>query len=163
MRLSCSRSLLTALLITTPCATARAQAPAASACDVLTSSDVEAAAGFKPSAAPKAEAHGSTNTCTYTGNALKHEVVVVVISKPAPKVTSSAAFAERRLEQGKRNPELGIVAKPVEGLGVPAIRSDDGSGPATIEAVTAGRVLGVTAPTVEAAEALAKKAIPKVR
>ena len=89
--------------------------------------------------------------------------MVLTVARPAPKVASSAAFAERRIEQGKRTPELATRAEPVEGLGAPAIRSDDGSGPATIEAVAAGWILGVTAPTVEVAEALAKKAIPRAR
>ena len=135
---------------------------AASACDLLTAAEVEAAAGWKPSA-PKAENYGTTSTCTFTGNALKHQVVVLTLAKPAPKVASSAAFAERRVADGKRTPELATKAEPLEGLGAPAIRSDDGSGPATVEAVADGRLLGVSAPTVEMAQALAKQAIPRVR
>jgi hypothetical protein len=157
MRLWCPSILLAAL-----CATAEAQAPTASACDLLTGAEVEAAAGWKPGA-PKAESYGTTSTCTFTGDALKHQVVVLTLAKPAPKVATSAAFAERRIADGKRTPELATKAEPLEGLGAPAIRSDDGSGPATIEAVTGGRILGVTAPTFEAAEALAKQAILRVR
>jgi hypothetical protein len=148
------------LLVAALCAT-KTQAQTPAACDLLTTAEVEAAAGWKPSA-PKSETYGTTGTCTFTGNALKHEVVVLTVAKPAPKVASSAAFAERRLADGKRTPELATKADPVEGLGAPAIRSDDGSGPATIEAVTAGRIVSVTAPTVEAATALAKKASPRV-
>ena len=151
-------SIVLALL----CANAEAQAPAASACQLLTAAEVEAATGWKTTA-QKAETYGTTGTCTFTGNALEHQVVVLTLAKPAPKVATSAAFAERRIEQGKRTPELASRAAPIEGLGAPAIRSDDGSGPATIEAVTGGRILGVTAPTIEAAEALAKQAIPRVR
>ncbi len=125
MRVWCPFILLAAL-----CSTVEAQAPAASACDLLTAAEVEAAAGWKPG---------------------------------APKVATSAAFAERRIAAGKRTPEIATGATPLEGLGAPAIRSDKGSGPATIEAVTGGRILGVTAPTFEAAEALAKKAIPRVK
>jgi hypothetical protein len=155
------RVLGSSLVLAALCATnAEAQSPAA--CDLLTAAEVEAAAGWKP-AAPKAETYGTTSTCTFTGNALKHEVVVVTLAKPAPKVASSATFAERRLADGKRTPELATKAEPVEGLGAPAIRSDDGSGPATIEAVTGGRIVGVSAPTIEAATALAKQAIPRVR
>ena len=155
------RVLGSSLLLATLCATAQAQAPT-SACDLLTAADVEAAAGWKTTG-QKAETYGTTSTCTFTGNALKHEVVVLTLAKPAPKVATSAAFAERRIADGKRTPELASRAAPVNGLGAPAIRSDDGSGPATIEAVTGGRILGVTAPTVEGAEALAKKAVPRVR
>jgi len=150
------------LLLAALCATtAAAQAPA-STCALLTAAEVEAAAGWK-TVAQKAETYGTTSTCTFTGNALKHEVVVLTLAKPAPKVATSAAFAERRIADGKRTPELASRAAPVEGLGAPAIRSDDGSGPATIEAVTGGRILGVSAPTIEAAEALAKQVIPRVR
>ena len=157
MKLWCPLVLLAAL-----CSTVEAQAPATSACDLLTEAEVEAATGWKPGA-PKAESYGTTGTCTFTGNAVKREVVVLTVARPAPKVASSAAFAERRTADGKRTPEIATGATPLEGLGAPAIRSDKGSGPATIEAVTAGRILGVTAPTVEAAEALAKKAIPRVK
>jgi hypothetical protein len=151
------------LLLAALCATtATAQSPTASACDLLTAAEVEAAAGWKP-AAPEAKTYGTTSTCTFTGDALKHQVVVLTLAKPAPKVATSAAFAERRIADGKRTPELATKAEPLEGLGAPAIRSDDGSGPATIEAVTGGRILGVSAPTVEAATALAKQAIPRVR
>ena len=140
----------------------RAEAQAPFACNLLTSAEVETAAGWKP-AASESKTYGTTGTCTFTGDAAKRQVVVLSVAKPAPKVASSAAFAERRIADGKRTPELATRAAPIEGLGAPAIRSDDGSGPATIEAVTAGRIVSVTAPTVEAATALAKKAIPRVR
>ena len=156
------RVLCTLILLAAPYAVAEAQAATPSACDLLTAAEVEATAGWRPGA-PKSETYGTTGTCTFTGNALKHEVVVLTVAKPAPKVASSAAFAERRLADGKRTPELATRAEPIEDLGAPGIRSDDGSGPATIEAVTAGRIVSVTAPTVEAATALAKKAIPRVR
>ena len=155
MRLWCP-----SILLATLCATAQAQAPFA--CDLLTAGEVESATGWKPGAS-KSETYGTTATCTFTGDALKHEVVVLTLARPAPKVANSAAFAERRIADGKRTPELASRAAPIEGLGAPAIRSDDGSGPATIEAVTAGRILGVSAPTIEAATALAKQAIPRVR
>jgi hypothetical protein len=156
MRVWCLSILLGAL-----CVTAEAQAPA-SACDLLTAAEVEAATGWK-TATQKAETYGTTSTCTFIGNALEHQVVVLTLAKPAPKVATSAAFAERRIADAKRTPELASRAAPIKGVGAPAIRSDDGSGPATIEAVTGGRHLGVSAPTVEAAEALAKLAIPRVR
>jgi hypothetical protein len=154
------RALCTLILLATPYAVAQAQAPFA--CDLLTAAEVETAAGWKPGAS-ESKTYGTTGTCTFTGDALKYQVVVLTVAKPAPKVATSAAFAERRIADGKRTPELASRAAPIEGLGAPAIRSDDGSGPATIEAVTAGRIVSVTAPTIEAATALAKKAIPRVR
>jgi hypothetical protein len=140
---------------------ALAQTAAVAPCSLLTAAEVTKAAGFTPSA-PKSDTYGTTATCQFTGNALKRETVVVSVAKPAPKVNSSAAMAAWRIERGKRMPELASAAAPVEGLGAPAIRSDDGTGPATVEAAVAGRLLGITAPTFEAAQALAKAAIPRL-
>lgn len=98
------------LLFAALCATAQARTPAASACDLLKATEVEAVTGWKPGA-PEAESCGTTSTCTFTGDALEQQVVVLTLAKPAPKVTSSAAFAERRIEQGKRTPELATGAK----------------------------------------------------
>jgi hypothetical protein len=111
---------------------------------------------------PARETYGTTSTCTFTGNALKRQTVVVVISKPAPKVASSAAFAALRTERAKKL-ELDTKVTPEEGLGVPAIRSEDEGSPPTVEAAVNGRVIGVTAPTFEVAQALAKVAIPRMR
>jgi hypothetical protein len=147
------RPWYSAILLTVFAPAAWAQAPS-SPCDLLNPAEVTAAAGWKPGE-PKAESYGTTS--------VKHQVVVVVLARPAPKVTTSAEFAERRSEQAKRNPDVVKPGTPLEGLGAPAIRSDDGSGPATIEAVVAGKLLGVTAPTADAAEALTKIAIPRVR
>ena len=138
-----------------------AQTGAVAPCNLLTAAEVTKAAGFTPSA-PEPHTYGTTATCRFTGNALKRETVVVTVAKPAPKVSSSAAMAAWRTEQGKRTPELASAASPVEGLGAPAIRSDDGSGPATIEAAVGGRLLGIAAPTFEAAQALAKAAIQRL-
>lgn len=152
--------LPTLLLLAAPYAVAGAQAPFA--CDLLTSAEVEAAVGWKPGAS-ESKAYGTTGACTFTGDALKRQVVVLTVARPAPRVASSAAFAERRIADGKRTPELATRAAPIEGLGAPAIRSDDGAGPATIEAVKGGRVMSVSAPTIEAATALAKTALLRVR
>ena len=154
------RVLCTLVLLASPYAAAQGQAPFA--CNLLTTAEVQSAVGWKPGAS-ESKTYGTTGTCTFTGNAAQRQVVVLTVAKPAPKVASSAAFAERRIADGKRTPELATRAAPIEGLGAPAIRSDDGSGPATIEAVKAGRIVSVTAPTIEAATALAKKAIPRVR
>jgi hypothetical protein len=59
--------------------------------------------------------------------------------------------------------ELATKVAPVEGLGVPAIRSEDGDAPPTVEAAVNGKLIGVTAPTFEAARALAKAAIGRMR
>ena len=149
-------------LLGVPLAAGAAQARGAKPCELLTTSEVATAAGWKPSA-PNADTYGSTATCQFTGNALKHETVVVVVSKPAPKFANSTAMAAWRTKRGKRHPELATAVTPVEGLGAPAIRSGDSSGPPTVEAAVNGRLLGITAPTLEAAQALAKTAIARLR
>ena len=114
MRLVVSSLLLAAL----SASSARAQAPFA--CNLLTAAEVETATGWRPGSS-ESKTHGTTATCTFTGDALKHEVVTLTLAKPAPKVASSAAFAERRIADGKRTPELAGRAAPIEGLGAPAI------------------------------------------
>ena len=155
-RLACCFALLWA-----PLAVGSAQAGGAKPCDLLTTSEVATAAGWTPFA-PEAKTYGSTATCQFTGNARKHETVVVVVSRPVPKFANSTAMAAWRTERGKRHPELATAVSPVEGLGAPAIRSEDSSTPPTVEAAVNGRLLGITAPTLEAAQALAKTAIARL-
>jgi hypothetical protein len=155
-RVACCFALLGA-----PLAPGAAQARGVKPCDLLTTSEVATAAGWTPSA-PEAKTYGSTATCQFTGNALKHETVVVVLSKPVPKFANSAAMAAWRTERGKRHPELATAVSPLEGLGAPAIRSEDSSAPPTVEAAVNGRLLVVTAQTLEAAQALAKTAIARL-
>jgi hypothetical protein len=157
VRLACCLALLGS-----PLAVGAAQARATKPCELLTTSEVARAAGWKPSA-PTADTYGSTATCQFTGNALKHETVVVVVSTPVPKFANSTAMAAWRTERGKRHPELATAVSPVEGLGAPAIRSEDSSAPPTVEAAVNGRLLGITAPTLAAAQALAKTAIALLR
>ena len=87
-----SSVLCSAALMLAPLSLGAAQAAAPSPCKLLTASEVAAAAGWTPSE-PKEDTYGTTGTCTFTGYALKHQTVVVVVSKPAPKVASSTALA----------------------------------------------------------------------
>ena len=134
-------------------------APDPDPCALLTSEEIQAAAGWVPASA-KPETHGTTLTCTYNGAKPGPQTIVVVVARPAPKVTTSAALAERR---SKAVSELGIKVTALEGLGVPAIRSDEGSGPITVEAVVGARLLGLTAASFDAAKGLAEKAIPRLK
>jgi hypothetical protein len=149
------------VLLAAPLAVGAAQTREAKPCELLTTSEVAAAAGWTPSA-PEAKTYGSTATCRFTGNARKHETVIVLVSTPVPKFASSAAMAAWRTERGKRHPELATKVSPLEGLGAPAIRNEDKSAPPTVEAAVNGRLLAVTAPTLEAAQALAKTAIARL-
>jgi hypothetical protein len=132
--------LCSAVLVLAPLSAGAAQAGAPSPCKLLTASEVAAASGWTPSE-PKEETYGTTGTCTLTGKALKHQTVVVLVSKPAPKVASWTALAAWRNERAKR---MGMAAKvePVEGLGAPAIRSRKKDAPPTVEAVVGGWAVG---------------------
>ena len=86
-----------------------------------------------------------------------------VAARPAPKVSTSAELAARRNEQAQRQPDIKMVITPLEGLGVPAVRSElEGSSPPTIEAVGGRRLLGVTTSDFEASKALVPKAAARL-
>jgi hypothetical protein len=131
------------------------------ACALLTPEEIEAAAGWKP-AQSQPKAYQTTATCTYQGPKPLTQTVVLVVARPAPKVTSSTALAERRSKEAQRHPELKLVYAPVEGLGVPAVEGrSEGSGP-TLEAAVNGLLLSLTTSSLEASKALAAKAIPRL-
>jgi hypothetical protein len=130
------------------------------ACALVTAEEVKAAAGWTP-ASTKHERHGTTETCRIAGSSAT-QTIVIVLAKPGPKVSSSAAMAKWRQDRAARL-EMKVTVEPVEGLGAPAIRTDEESSPPTVEAAVAGRLLGLTAPTFEIAKALAAKAIVRLR
>jgi hypothetical protein len=130
------------------------------ACALVTAAEVVAAAGWKP-AATKHEHDGTTETCRLAGSSAA-ETVVIVLAKPAPKVSSSAALAEWRSERAARQ-KLKVTVTPLEGLGVPAIRIEEETSPPTVEVAVGTRLLGLTAPTFEVAQTLAAKAIARLR
>lgn len=132
------------------------------ACALLTSEEIEAAAGWKP-AKTEPQTHQTTATCTYQGSKPLTQIVVLVVARPAPKLASSAAMAEWRTRQVSRDPDIKLIMKPIEGLGVPAISNElEGSGKPSLEAAKNGRLLGVTASNLEVAKAFAAKAIPRL-
>lgn len=132
------------------------------ACSLLTTEEIEAAAGWKPGA-PDADTHGTTKTCTYHGPKALTQSVVLVVATPAPKLESSSAMAEWRGKQAARYPDIKMVFKPIEGLGAPAISSElEGSGKPSLEVAKNGLLLNVTASSLEEAQALAAKAIPRL-
>ena len=130
------------------------------ACALVTEAEVTAATGWKP-ASTKHEHEGTTETCRLAGPSAT-ETVVIVLAKPAPKVSSSAALAEWRKERAARL-KLKVTVTPLEGLGAPAIRIDEETSPPTVEAAVGARLLGLTAPTFEVAQTLAGKAIARLR
>jgi hypothetical protein len=132
-------------------------------CALLTSEEIQEVAGWAPDTSD-ADTYGTTKTCAYHGPDALKQSVVLVVARPAPKVSTSAELAKRRNQQAQRDPSIKMVITPVEGLGVPAVRSEvEGSTTPTIEAVVGNRLLGVTASNFETAKALAAKAAPRLR
>jgi hypothetical protein len=132
------------------------------ACTLLTSEEIQAATGWAPDTSAS-RAYGTTRTCAYHGKDAVKQSVVLVVATPAPKVSTSAELAARRNEQAQRQPDIKMVVTPMEGLGVPAVRSElEGSSQPTIEAVVGRRLLGVTATDFEASKALVPKAAARL-
>jgi len=133
------------------------------ACALLTAEEIQAATGWAPDTSA-GKAYGTTRTCAYHGQDALKQSVVLVVARPAPKVSSSAEFAARRNQQAQRTPDIKMVITPVEGLGMPAIRSEiEGASYPTVEAVVGGRLLGVTASNFESTKALVPKAAARLR
>jgi hypothetical protein len=59
--------------------------------------------------------------------------------------------------------KLKVTVAPLERLGAPAIRTDEENSPPTFEAAVGAQLMGVTAPTFEVVQALAAKAIARLR
>jgi Protein of unknown function (DUF3558) len=133
------------------------------ACTLLTSEEIQAATGWAPDTSAS-KSYGTTSTCAYHGKDAVKQSVVLVVARPAPKVSTSAELAARRNEQAQRQPDIKMVITPLEGLGVPAVRSElEGSSQPTIEAVVGRRLLGVTTSDFEASKALVPKAAARLR
>jgi hypothetical protein len=132
------------------------------ACTLLTAEEIQAAAGWAPDTSAS-KAYGTTRTCAYHGKDVMKQSVVLVVATPAPEVSTSAELAARRNEEAQRQPDIKMVITPIEGLGVPAVRSElEGSSQPTIEAVVGRRLLGVTASDFETAKALVPKAAARL-
>jgi hypothetical protein len=133
------------------------------ACALLTFEEIQAAAGWAPDTSD-GDTHGTTKTCAYHGPDALKQSVVLVVARPAPKVSSSAELAERRKQAAASSPEIKMTFTPVEGLGMPAVRSEvEGSSTPTLELIVGNRVLGVTSPDFEATKALAPKAAARLQ
>jgi hypothetical protein len=151
-------ALLQLLLLPSAPGAAHPTAPP-DACALVTPEEVAAAAGWKPTST-KHESYGTTDTCRIAGPSAT-QTIVIVLAKPGPKVSSSAAMASWRKARAARL-DMKVTVEPVEGLGAPAIRTDEESAPPTVEVAIGGRLLGLSAPTFEIAKALAAKAIARL-
>jgi hypothetical protein len=128
------------------------------ACALLTAEEIQAAAGWAPDTS-RSETYGTTRTCSYSGPDLMKQSLVLVVARPAPKVSTSAELAQRRNEAAAREPSIKMIITPIEGLDLPAVRSEvEGSTMPTIEAVVGNRLLGVTTSDFEVAKTLLPKA-----
>jgi hypothetical protein len=133
------------------------------ACTLLTPDEIKAATGWVPDTSAS-KSYGTTSTCAYHGEDPMKQSVVLVVARPAPKVSTSGELAARRNEQAQRQPDIKMVITPVEGLGVPAVRSEvEGSEHPTIEAVVGKRLLGVTTSDFETTKALVPKAAARLQ
>jgi hypothetical protein len=133
------------------------------ACTLLTADEIRAAAGWAPDTMI-GKTHGTTKTCAIHGADALKQSIVLIVARPAPKVSSSAELAERRTRDAARSPEIKIKYTPVDGLGMPAVRTEvEGSRSATLETVVGNRVLSVSTAGFDAAKSLAQKAADRLR
>ena len=89
---------------------------------------------------------------------------MLIVARPAPKVSTSAELAARWSRDAARTPEIKIVYTPVDGLGMPAARSEvEGSSRPTLEMIVGKLVLSLTAPEFETAKLLAPKAAARLK
>jgi hypothetical protein len=141
----------------------RKDASGIDACTLLTSEDIEKAAGWKPDAADP-ETHGRTATCTFhRADGAKVQSIVLVISPATRTLESSAAMADWRTKQVARHPELKLTVQPVEGLGLPAISTSAEDDPVpTLEASAKGLLVSVRSSSLDVSKALAAKAIARL-
>jgi hypothetical protein len=141
----------------------RKDASGIDACALVTTEDIEGAAGWKPEAT-NPETHGRTATCTYhRAEGAKVQTVVLILSPGMRVLESSAAMAEWRTQQAARHPDIKMVIRPVEGLGVPAISNQaEGDDVPTLEASAKGLLVAVRSSSLEVSKALAAKAIARL-
>ena len=168
-----TNSLLVALLLTACGGGSESRSDTASgggtddqdvdACTLLTPEEIQAAAGWTPDTTA-GKTYGTTKTCNYMGPDALKQSIVLIVARPAPKVSSSAELAERRKKAAANEPDIKMVFTPVEGLGMPAVRSEvEGSDRPMLEAVVGRRVLSVTTSDFEATKALVSKAAARLR
>jgi hypothetical protein len=133
------------------------------ACALLTPEEIQAATGWAPDTTD-GKTYQTTKTCNFMGADPLKQSVVLIVARPAPKVSSSAELAERRRKAAASDPDIKMVFTPVEGLGMPAVRSEvEGSDRPMLEAVVGRRVLNVTTSDFEATKALVSKAAARLR
>jgi hypothetical protein len=131
-------------------------------CALLTAEEIQAATGWAPDTSA-AKTYGTTKTCAIHGTDAMKQSVVIVVARPAPKVSTSAELADRRVKAAAASPEIKMKFTPIEDLGMPAVRSEvEGANP-TVEVVVANKVIGVTASDFESSKTLAGKAAARLR
>ena len=132
-------------------------------CALLTSEEIQAASGWAPDTSA-AKTYGSTKTCAYHGEDVMKQSVVLIVARPAPKVSSSAELVERRTKAASSDPDIKMTFTAIEDLGMPAVRSEVEGAPApTVEVVVGSHLLAVTAGDFESSKTLAGKAAGRLR
>lgn len=172
-----SAQLLLSLLLIAACSegenanTAATAAPTAQkaaapvnidACTLLTSEEVQAAVGWKVA---KTIPMTNTTGCNYM-HENELENVAVIVSAGMQTMASSEQMAEWRIAQtkGKSYSDIKFVINPITDLGVPAIenRIEGMTGLVGVESYVRGRLLTLTATSLEASKTLSRAAISRL-
>jgi len=133
------------------------------ACALLTAEEIQSAAGWAPDTTD-GKTYGSTKVCSYTGPDAMKQSVVLVVARPAPKVATSAELSTRRNEAFAREKSIKMASTPIEGLGMPAVRTEvEGAATPTVEIVVGRHLVGLTAGDFEVAKTLAAKAASRLQ
>lgn len=137
-------------------------------CALLKAEEIEAALGWKV-ATTEVKAYGDTGTCTYasaTPYTMKGlQQLSLVIGRGMPDMSSSEAMAKWRLAQysGESYKNMNPIVKPVEGLGVPAIRNGF-ERTFGIEMAVGDKLISLSLfDSLEPARALAQKVVARAR
>jgi hypothetical protein len=147
--------------------TANADAkPTVDVCSLLTVEEIAAVTGAKV-AEMKDTTYGSVGNCNYTVAGETFPIVSLLLAPRGPDVANSAAMAEWQRKNAKNGmsfgKELKFIVEPIEGLGVPAIRTEvEGMGLVTVQAVAKGKLLEVTTSSLDRSKPLATKAIARI-
>jgi hypothetical protein len=149
---------------TTAAATGQKSAAPASidACALLTGAEVEAAVGWKVA---KTVPMTHTTGCNYM-HENELENVAVIVSSGMQTMSNSEQMAEWRTAQakGKSYSDIKFVINPINDLGVPAIenRIEGMTGMVGVESYVRGRLLTLTATSLEASKTLSRAAIARL-
>lgn len=131
-------------------------------CKVVTPEEVEAAVGWKV----QKSALNPGGVCNFTGPNELNDMVAVLISAGMRPMSSSEEMATWRRDQTKSNTykDIKFIIEPISDVGVPSIRNqiEGMTGLVGVESYVRGRLLTISAPTLEGAKAITRSAIKRI-